>query len=370
MMTGCRKIYEITVYSLGTLIVLFLLFVVIIFLSWSENKTDLSNIAKDAITIPSNKITEDASLKGQLVSITGVAKTDELIGDGLYLKPGKYIAVRRKVEMYAWHTKRGTFASLSWKENPKKYPAIGYENPPKTIESTVNFVTLATIGKYKFFPEQAILPEFTRLKLNKDILDLDDNAVMINEDYIFVKNNPDSTPENPKLGDLRISYYVLYSDFLQGTLLGALYDDLISQYIDEQGNIIYRLSNSEEDPVEKYHEEFSFELWLSRFILFCVTTLALGMGISIYFYFVDLLNIDSSYADKSWLKVLIVAISSMILMAFGIYIVRNISNILTIILMFISSGLFVIFADAIALKFINKLTSKHRSKTKKISPQN
>jgi len=70
-------------------------------LYWNEGRIDFSNIAKTAIEINSQTLA-DSSLNGKLVSVSGLVTTDQTIGDDLFLKPDKFIAIERRVEMYAW----------------------------------------------------------------------------------------------------------------------------------------------------------------------------------------------------------------------------------------------------------------------------
>jgi hypothetical protein len=80
----------------------FLLFVVSFgVLYWNEGRVDVSSIAKKSVVADAT-VTPDGGLNGSFVSATGNVTSAETIGDTLYLKPGSYLSVNRKAEMYAW----------------------------------------------------------------------------------------------------------------------------------------------------------------------------------------------------------------------------------------------------------------------------
>ena len=84
----------------GILVGLLLFIASFAVLFWNEGRVDVSEIAQTAIQIQENEPAADA--QGELVTVTGKLVTDETVGDGLYLKAGNYIAVRRNVEIYAF----------------------------------------------------------------------------------------------------------------------------------------------------------------------------------------------------------------------------------------------------------------------------
>ena len=71
-------------------------------LYWNEGQVDLSKIAKTAIEVSSTTVNTNSSLRGKLVSTTGVVNSNQIIGDNLFLNPDKFIATEREVEMYSW----------------------------------------------------------------------------------------------------------------------------------------------------------------------------------------------------------------------------------------------------------------------------
>ncbi len=258
-------------------------------LYWNEGRVDLSTIAKTAITIPSATVSTDVNMQGKLVSTTGVVKSNEMIGDGLYVKPDAFIAVERTTEMYAWvekeeskttkniggsETKETTYTyTKEWTENPKaasdfKHPE-GHENPTKLVESSVNKVTAATIGAYGIDMTSVELPSYEALPLSEENTEPDSMISLANKDYLFInQGETTSTYQAPSLGDVRISYHVLKSGFT-GTLFGALNGEKIDSYTDQAGNSLYRVfAGTREQGISTLHAEYTMMLWILRVLGF------------------------------------------------------------------------------------------------------
>jgi uncharacterized membrane protein YuzA (DUF378 family) len=258
-----------------------------VLLYWNEGRVDLSNIAKTATEISSQTFA-DTSLNGKLVSVSGVVNSDQIIGDNLFLKPDRFIAVERKVEMYAWVEKKEKRSKTNiggskttettytynkaWTERPEssgnfRYPE-GHENPQKSLESYINKVTTAKIGVYSFDPQSVTLPNFTKLPLNSQNVELSRGAILANDSYIFIRKSESGTFESPQIGDLRVSYSVLYSNF-DGTIFGKLNGNKIDPYFDKDGNRLYRLfAGTREEAIATFHSEYTTLLWILRLVGF------------------------------------------------------------------------------------------------------
>ena len=75
-------------------------------LFWNEGRIDMSKIAKNAVSIDSQKISSIND--GKLISLTGVIDSNEIIKDDLFIKPAKYLVIERISEMYSWKEDTGT----------------------------------------------------------------------------------------------------------------------------------------------------------------------------------------------------------------------------------------------------------------------
>jgi len=75
-------------------------------LYWNEGRVYLSQVAQKAVEIVATA--NNPAAEGKLVSVTGTVTSSELLGDNLYLQPGKYLAASRNVEMFAWKENSST----------------------------------------------------------------------------------------------------------------------------------------------------------------------------------------------------------------------------------------------------------------------
>lgn len=85
---------------LGMVLGVVLFFGSFFLLYWNEGRVDLSPVARTAVEISATTI--DKSAQGNLVSMTGILTSPQLLSDDLFIKPGKYIALNRDVDMFAW----------------------------------------------------------------------------------------------------------------------------------------------------------------------------------------------------------------------------------------------------------------------------
>ena len=250
-------------------------------LSWNDGRVDLSNILKTATEISSAAVSTDASAAGRLISTLGVVNSDLMIGDTLFLNPGKFIAVMREVEMYSWIEKseshrtgsskttvRTYTYSKGWEEYPKSSSKFknpeGHENPQKGLKSYTNKVIAATIGVYNFDPKRVTLPNFSQLALDSQNVTMSDSTTLANDSYLFIRKSEGGTLDGPQLGDLRISYRVLRPGF-GGAIFGKLSGSKIDPYVDRDGNNLYLLFIGTRDQgIATLHKEYTELLWIWR----------------------------------------------------------------------------------------------------------
>lgn len=253
-------------------------------LFWNEGRTDLSSIAVDAIPLDGEVLTTDANVEGSLVSVSGTVTTEEQIGDDLFLADGDYLAVERKVEMYAWveETEEETSTNLGgsetttttynyikeWTDSPKaasefEYPE-GHENPGLTVEAGEYTASEMMVGAYSIHGDIE-LPALEDLSLTDDMLSLSSGAELASSTYVFMGSG---TLSGPQLGDVRISYRALTPGF-EGTAIGELDRGHIAKYVDEDGNELYRLfSGTRDEAIATLHNEFVTMSWILRVVGF------------------------------------------------------------------------------------------------------
>lgn len=259
-------------------------------LYWNEGRVDVSDIAKTAIEVGSSDISADPSLTGKLISTTGIISSREIIGDNLFLQPNTFIAVERKVEMYAWKEERTTTSKTNtggsetsettytyrkeWLAQPESSSNFQHpeehENPQKSLDSSTNKVGVATIGAYGFDPLRVTLPDFEKIPLNAQNTTLTKWVVLANDSYLFIRKSENGTFENPAIGDLRVSYHALRSGFT-GTIFGTLHGSRIEPYVNQEGNNLYRIFvGSREEGIATFHSEYTTMSWILRLVGFAM----------------------------------------------------------------------------------------------------
>lgn len=226
-------------------------------LYWNEGRVDLSKIASTAIEIPATG--SSTANNGDFVSATGILSSEETLGDPPFLKPGQYVALKRKSEMYAWNetrkteTKKNTGGSetktttytynKTWTEKPENSAAFeqpnGHHNPAKTVDSEIFRVSQATVGNYQLELNSLQIPISTKVILTTDKV-LPTYQGRLAGDYLYIgKGTVETSPyqegtliygdldrptgivEPQQIGDIRLSYQVLESN-IEATIFGSL----------------------------------------------------------------------------------------------------------------------------------------------------
>lgn len=269
-----------------------LLFFILSFgvLYWNEGRVDVSKIAETAILIGSESA--DPSADGQLVSAYGTVKTEETLGDDLYLKPGDYLSLARNVEMYAWieHSETKTEKNLGgsetqtttytytkgWTSNPVgssgfEHPE-GHENPEKPVENKTITVQNAMIGIYRLSPGKLSLPGSTRLALGQEMMDYKDD-IKLKGDYIF---RGKGSLEQPMLGDIRISYSAVPNN-MEGTVFGKLNGSQIDPFVNKEAKLYRLFLGTHDEAVATLATEHSMKTWILRLVGFVLMWVGLGM---------------------------------------------------------------------------------------------
>lgn len=283
--------------SIGGILIGFVLFIGAFAVLWNnEGRVDLSNIAENAVAISSTKLTDSVDSKGNLVSSEGIISSDQLIGDGLYLAPGEFLAIKRTVEVYAWvqnqttetkehiggsQTSETTYTyTKDWTNSPAKTSSFhspeGHENPSKPLDDFSDRVSSAKLGVYTLDAGSLDLPGFEPVSLNEDntTISEESTAELIGSTYIF---NGLGSASEPEVGDVRISYEVVPSN-QEVTVFGVLDGTRISTFVDKDNNKLYRaFSSNAGEALVTLHGEYKFQLWLWRVIGFLMMWIGLSM---------------------------------------------------------------------------------------------
>jgi hypothetical protein len=231
------------------------LLLAVIILWLNEGAMDLAKITKASIALPADKVENAANRK--LVSITGQLITADEIGDPQFLKPGRYIKLLRKVQMYAWQQKvKGKGYEKGWSAEPK--PVNG--NPTPTIKNKTWLAPAAMIGAYTIDPQMIELPPPAALKLTPDKVILGRGDRLAGNYYIFTG---DGTYKKPHLGDLRISYAALENS-LEVTAFGKKQNDMLAPYMTIEYKFYKVFKGNRDQAFAQLPAQHTFRLWALR----------------------------------------------------------------------------------------------------------
>ena len=262
-------------------------------LFWNEGRVGLSETAKDAVPFDATVLQQNAP-KGQLVAASGALTTEDSIGDGQFLKSGKYLSVRRTVEMYAWveesnsttetklggsqETKTTYTYTKKWVEsvpNSSNFKVEeGHVNPAKKYESVANTAPTVKVGVYSVDPNRLSMPGSEALALATGMVNLPGDGEIVSGKYMYVGG---FSMDDPIIGDVRISYSVIPSGN-PVTVFGKLDTDKISPFVNKDGQTLYeaRMTGFEESVVAM-EKEHARSLWIWRVVGFLMMWIGLGM---------------------------------------------------------------------------------------------
>lgn len=299
-------------------IILFLASFALLF--WNEWRADPGLIAETAVEVQLDAPVNPA-LNGQLISVSGQLKTDQMLSDDQYLKPLNYLSLNRTVEVYAWvqnsdtketKNKDGTVSKTTnytyvkkWVSEPTKTSSFvkpdGHHNPEKYINDYSSKVPEATLGNYTVKLEGGNLPGASSITLNNDTMisltanttastitpapaagQLTPQAVstpnpgqpLLVNNYLYLGKGNFSMPE---IGDIRISFTGVPSD-VQVTVFGKLDNSIISEFKDKHGNRLFEISSkSREATIEDLKAGHQMLTWGLRVLGFILMSAGLNM---------------------------------------------------------------------------------------------
>lgn len=279
----------------GILVGITLFFGSFALLYWNEGRTDLSVVAKTAIPVQADSAAP-ADTEGKLVSVSGVFQSKQMVGDGLFLKPGLYMAVERNVEMYSWTEEKETKTKKNlggsettettyrykkeWTGSPDnsddfKHPE-GHYNPSMPFKSEEFRADTGTIGQYDYDLRNIDLPPVSKLTLTSGVISLKQGAKLANPSFLYKGKG---SLDNPVVGDVRVSYSVLKPGF-KGTVFGNLNAPSVTAYMTKKNEKLYRIFPTDrETAIQTLHQEYVFMMWLFRILGFA----AMWFGLSLVF---------------------------------------------------------------------------------------
>ncbi len=211
--------------SFSGVIVGLIIFLLSFFVLWKNEGHNVAQLAvanyadKTAIEISADKA--DRANDEKLVQLSGKSITDKTLTDKIISVPNTFV-LNREVEMYQWQenvetstkeefggstteTKTYSYEKV-WSPNEiesKDFKEKKYVNPPFPIQSGRYYAEGGVLGDFKLTSRQ--------IKSMNDFVEYDDlpqksNYKIYNNAYYSGQD-----PENPKIGDIRISYKTVLS---------------------------------------------------------------------------------------------------------------------------------------------------------------
>lgn len=271
----------------GVLVGLVLFLGAFVLLYWNEGRLDLSTIAKRALTVQANL--PSPTHVGKLVAVTGPIVTNETLGDA-YVAPGKYVALRRKVEMYAWdevthtETKRDVGGSetkiktyeyrKTWTTSPENSGSFkrssGHHNPSMAEKSEHFRARDARVGVYGVDLGALELPAYEEVDLNGG----NTRGGEVDGDYLYLSERTGS----PRVGDIRLAYEAVPSG-QKVTLFGKLKSpDHVASYKHSSSDTLYRAVAGEKDEaIKALRGEHATMTWILRLVGFLMMWIGLAL---------------------------------------------------------------------------------------------
>ena len=171
----------------------------------------VSQAAAKAIDIDTSK--PDPTDNGKLVVAAGELQSFERLEDE-YLKPGPYLVLSRRVEMFQWSEtldREGgapTYA-MGWYDSQKDFFSFampeGHENPLMQVKPETRKVGQVSFGRFDGAQIVGHVTKLRPLALTPELLKEPTQEIVDNK--IIIRRNGVET--SPALGDMRISYEVL-----------------------------------------------------------------------------------------------------------------------------------------------------------------
>ena len=259
---------------------------------WNEGKTNLADVARTSLSVSAEQI--DSVNDGKLVAVTAPLAAGAPIGDPDFVEPGNFLVLERVAEMYAWDESSGENENSKkyeqkWTTSPadsSKFKVVdGHANPAMKVKENRNVATGGTIGSFGVDLANLSLPSEDRIPAESVAWVDSLKGEIYDDDFYLAPANPDQ----PKVGDIRISYNALPNP-LNVTLFGQQTGkQLISAPYDNGKNTFYRaIEGDRNQAISTLETENTMLTWAMRVGSF----LMMWLGLSIFFSpLVDMLGI-------------------------------------------------------------------------------
>ncbi|MBF0106955.1 MAG: hypothetical protein HQM16_16705, partial [Deltaproteobacteria bacterium] len=217
---------------------------------WGENRQNLAEFVKDAVSVPSTLGVLEVE-QNTLIKTSGIISTDQQVNDADFLTGiGKTSAIglNRDVEMYAWKEKKETKKEgdkeittydyvKEWTSMPQNssdfYDSAAHQNPAMTIEHKTFKVDAAKIGSLTFDVSNTELWNYKKLSIDETLINKNyPKKLQVAGGVIYCPYEPAQSNLNfmpvptravastPVIGDQRITYMYFPAN-VNSTVVGA-----------------------------------------------------------------------------------------------------------------------------------------------------
>ncbi len=273
---------------------------------WNEGRINFGKLAQGSVAVAPGA--PDASHDGQFVAVTDSLQSDAELGDSKYLRPGKYVALARRAESWAWVEKKESKTTknvgggsdtettyryeTAWTSDPADSSSFrhpeGHHNPPAREKSDQWLAEQATVGAFEFSPGDTDgggflgsgLPASSRLELTPDLLTDGGHTAggsecpHLVEGWIYLGTG---TPSAPAMGDTRIAYDALKPGG-QVTLFGRQQGARVEPFlVDAETPFLRAVSGPRDRAISEMLTEHSIETWILRGAGFLLMWLGLAL---------------------------------------------------------------------------------------------
>lgn len=168
-----------------------------------------------AAAVQIDPLLPDPSNNGRVVVAAAKFASPEALEDEL-LKPGPYLILKRRVEMYQWHERRPASGGapeyyLDWADREISFfqfkESAGHENYLFKYDPKTQRVKSSSFGVFDGTYLLGAVQKLIPLELNADLLK--DVSLKIDENKIYIPRNPNSLEVHPAVGDMRVWYEAL-----------------------------------------------------------------------------------------------------------------------------------------------------------------
>jgi hypothetical protein len=244
----------------------------------------------------------------KLVSITGKMTTLDEIGDPQYLKPGPYVKIVRKVQMFAWQpVPKAKGFQKGWIADPK--PVNG--NPALSVKSKTWLASSAAIGAYAIDPLMIELPPPSALKLSPDKVSLDRGERLEGNYYIY---SGDGSLKKPRIGDLRVSFAVIGNSW-EVTAFGKKQNDMLAPFVTIEYKFYKAFKGDRDQAIGQLPAQHTFRLWAMRL----VGLLIMWLGFYLFTLPAEMLGRSKISMSQPLLTLALAAVASLLVMILSLY---------------------------------------------------